>query len=119
MLKSDTEGDAKEVEFLAAWKDAVNATGKILYSVKAPSVAAATDKNDLRPDFDAIEQYMRTTPGDHIFLIAVIQFFSYSGIEDICAELDIQVPRLTDLGWSLNDEKKQILFRLINSYGGW
>lgn len=119
MLEPVGRNIENEHDFLAAWKAAINVTGKLLYNVRSPSVEAATDKNDLRPDFDAIEQFIRTTPGDHQFLIAVVQFFSYKGIEDICTELEIPMPNLTDLAWSLNADQKQILCRLINYYCGW
>ena len=105
-------------KFLAAWKAAVNATGVVLYKVRSPSVDAAADKNDLRPDFDAIEQYIKDEPGSHFFLIAVLQFYSFKTIEDLCGEFDMLVPRLPHLS-TLSVEQQNILNQLINSYDGW
>lgn len=110
---------ASESQFLAAWKDAVKLSGVILFDIRAVSVDAATDKNDLRPDWNAIEAYMTSEPyNNHYFLIAVLQFFSYSGIEDICNSVELSVPRLPDLA-SLDNDQRDIIYRLIETYDGW
>ena len=104
--------------YLAAWKEAVNQLGAELFTVRSQSVEEATNRNDLRPDPDAIEHYVNSTPGDHFFLFAVVSFFSYSMIEGIFEEADRWMPKLPDYHY-LSDAQKKILYTLIENHEAW
>ena len=104
--------------FLEAWKEAVQQLGPELFTVKSQTVDSATDRNDLRPDPEAIEHFIKSTPGDHFFLFAVVSFFSYSMIEDIFAEADRWMPKMPDYKY-LTDKQRNILFTLIENHEAW
>jgi hypothetical protein len=101
--------------FLEAWKAAVKQLGPELFSVTSLTVDNATDRNDLRPDPEAITRHVMSSPENHHFLFAVVSFFSRSMIEDIFQEADRRMPALPDYRF-LNDTQRKILFTLIENY---
>jgi len=104
--------------FLEAWKEAVQQLGPELFTVKSQTVDSATDRNDLRPDPEAIEHYVNNTPGDHFFLFAVVSFFSYSMIEKIFENAERWMPKMPDYHY-LSDTERKILFTLIENHEAW
>ena len=105
--------------FLAAWKRAVGIIGPEYFHCREPGdCAAATCREQLRPDTDAIERYLGVcSVGQGLFIGAVVSFFNgdwgaeicsgfgYSGIGDIANRLD-----LVEL---------EIIAELMMSHTGW
>ena len=108
----------KTALFLKTWKIAVQQLSSKLFDVRSPTVQAADSREDLRPDPEAIEHYVNSTPGEHLFLFAVITFFSYSLIEDIFERAELRSPRLYEYA-TLTDTQRQLIYSLIESYEGW
>ena len=104
--------------FLKSWKAAINQLGPELFHVRSATVDGATDREELRPNPEAIERYVNTEHGHHYFLFSVISFFSHALIEDIFATAGIHCPRLPDLH-HLDATEREILYLLIESYEGW
>lgn len=105
----------QQQQFLKSWKVAVKKIGPHLFTVTAASVDAATHRNELRPDIEAIEQYVQTTINDHhYFLFMVISFFSFTTIEDIFRRARIGFPRIIDLQF-LDETERMIVYSLIEN----
>ena len=106
-------------EFLQAWKDGVQLIGPHFFRVAVPSVAAATNKNQLRPDWDVIPQTIGVlSSGQRRFLLAMLQFYNAGAVQDYCAEHQINPPSMVDLAL-LDRDHLDILVRLLESYAGW
>jgi len=104
--------------FLAAWKEAVIELGPDLFNVRSRSVEDAKHRDDLRPDPESIEHFIKSTQGDHFFLFAVVSFFSYSMIENIFEDADKWMPKMPDYKY-LTDAQRNILFTLIKNHEAW
>ena len=63
-MNSDIDEEKKAQQFLKSWKVAAKKLGPELFTVKSASVDVATDRNDIRPNPEAIEQYFNNNP-DH------------------------------------------------------
>ena len=61
-------------DFWKHGKRPCNSSGPELFTVNSQTVDSATDRNDLRPEPEAIEHYVNNTLGDHYFLFAVVSF---------------------------------------------
>ena len=85
--------------FLEAWKEAVQQLGPELFTVISQTVDSATDRNDLRPDPEAITRQVMNTPENYHFLFAVVSFFSHSMIEDIFQTADRRMPALRTIAF--------------------
>lgn len=113
------KGDERSAQFLQAWIDGVDLIGTAHFRVRSESAQSATDKNDLRPDFEIMKTTMQgLSGGQRRFLIAMCQFFSDSGTIDLCSQLSIDMPSMADLAL-LDDRHRSVLLRLLDSYTGW
>lgn len=109
----------RRTTFLVAWKDGVELIGASYFNVESDSVAQATDRDQLRPDFETIQRALPgMSSGQQRFLIALCQFFSDTGIAELCREAEISVPSLADLAL-LDRARRSVITRLIDSYTGW
>ena len=112
-------GRQRPVFFLEAWKEAVQLAGEQHVHVQAEAVDAATDKDQLRPDIDAIAESIGVlSDGERRFLLAIFQFFNDQALYDFCEERELTVPSLADLAL-LDDKHRQVITRLLHSYSGW
>lgn len=108
-----------QTAFLDAWKDGIALIGETHFVITSSSVVEANDKFQLCPDFEILRQSLGVlSGGERRFLIGMCQFYSDSGVANLCHQLGINIPSLADL--ALLDEKhRSILVRLLNSYTGW
>ena len=110
---------ARPAEFLAVWKAGVERIGPEYFRISASSIAAATDRAEMTPNFDVIEHALPgLSRGQRRFLIAMCQFYADSTINAICEENGVDVPTHVDLVL-LDDDMRSILVRLLNAYTGW
>lgn len=110
---------ANTQHFLEAWQDAVRLVGTDLFNINTESVEAATDKNQLTPNFEAVTRALGVmSGGERRFLIALYQFYNDRDILEYCREQEITTPSMSDLA-ILDDEHLSILTRLLHSYTGW
>jgi len=99
--------------FLKTWKVAVNQIGPELFAVKSATVDAATHKDELCPDFNAIAEHVHTCINDHhYFLFIVVSFFSFVEVEKIFSDAGIGFPRVIDLQL-LDDTERMIIYSLV------
>ena len=117
-MNSDIDEEKKAQQFLKSWKVAAKKLGPELFTVKAANVDVATDRNDIRPNPEAIEQYINNNPNHHYFLFLVVSFFSYSMIEDMFAEAGIGFPRIVDYQF-LDETERMIIYSLIENFEDW
>ena len=109
----EKEEKRRSVQFLKTWKIAVNMIGPALFTVTALSVESATDLRQLRPDMEAIMQYLMEddTPA-HQFLFMVLSFYDFMGIEEIYESTGHMIPRIIDLQF-LTDTERMIIYALV------
>ena len=86
--------------------------------MKSATVDEGADRNDIRPNPEAIERYVNNNPGHHYFLFLVVSFFSYSMVEDIFAEAVIGFPRIVDYQF-LDETERMIIYSLIEIFESW
>ena len=106
-------------KFLAAWIDGVQLAGKHFFKVRSDTVESATDKDDLRPDLEAITSSLGViSPGERVFVLSMYQFFSDSTVRNLCVEYEFEFPTLADIA-NLDVSHRTVISRLIESYYGW
>jgi len=109
----DAEEQERSAQFLKVWKIAVNMIGPALFKVTSPSVEAATDHRQLRPDMEAIRQHLlKNDMPVHQFLFMVVSFYNFMEIEEVFESADQIIPRIIDLQF-LNDTERMIIYALV------
>jgi hypothetical protein len=109
----DAEEQERSAQFLKVWKIAVNMIGPALFKVTSPSVEAATDHRQLRPDMEAIRQHLLENDMPvHQFLFMVVSFYNFIEIETLFCSTGNMIPNVIDLQF-LNDTERMIIYALV------
>lgn len=111
------EEKEKPSHFLTVWKKAIKLIGEDFFIIKS-SVEEATDKWDLKPDYDAIKRNLfAKSTGQSLFLVALLSFYNREDGQDLLIQLGY--PNFVDIFSRLEKEHVEILMALINYYQGW
>lgn len=87
----------------------VELVGSDYFQMTSASVAEATDKFQLRPDFGVIAHSLPALSGGQCrFMIAMCQFYSDSEIASICRNTGVDHPSLADLAL-LEDQHRAVI----------
>jgi hypothetical protein len=116
----EAEADAiqRPGRFLAAWKRGVEIAGTHYFRIEAESVAAAADKNQLRPNMRAIRSALGViSRGEGAFLAAMYSFFNADDGQKLLIEAGF--PNICDLAAKLDKERAEVIAELFLSYAGW
>lgn len=109
--------------FLSAWKRAVALAGFSYFGDGTPTgCALATDKNQLRPNWDAIEPaFPSMTDAEQVFLAHMLTFFnSSSGGWPIAKYLSgLPNASLGHAASTLDQSRRDALAALLVTYRGW
>ncbi len=106
----------KPALFLAAWKEAIEMAGEEYFKLQC-NVDEATDKNQLCPNFDMIKNSLfRLSTGQAQFLAALYSFYNDQDGQKLLEALNR--PNHLDLCF-LDDDRLDIITRLLLSYNGW
>ncbi len=110
--------DAPE-RFLNAWKKAVELIGPHYFHCQAPEeCAAATHREQLRPDTEAIEHYLGVCSiGQGVFIGAVVSFFNGDWGAEICNGFGYS--GLGDVANRLDLNELEIIIEMMLSHTGW
>jgi hypothetical protein len=109
----EAEEQDRSAQFLKVWKLAVNMIGAGLFKVTSPSVEAATDHRQLRPDIEAIRAYLlKNDMPVHQFLFMVVSFYDFMEIEALFHSTGNIIPNVIDLQF-LNDTERMIIYALV------
>lgn len=113
-------GDDGEARFLAAWKRAVMVCPR-LFHCDAPSIATATDKEQLRPNWEAVEGFLRSKPEPWLckFIMSACSFYNDEWMKEWAKRLRLPRTPIGDLAIKLDMEHREILAALLTSYRGW
>ena len=106
-------------QFLTAWKKAVLIIGTMYFhSESNQAVESATHREQLRPDYEAIERYLSVcSVGQGIFIGAVISFFNGDWGADICGGFGFS--GIGDVANRLDLNELEIIVELMLSHTGW
>lgn len=108
----------RERRFLEAWKRGVLLAGPGCFKVKAPTVEAATHKQQLEPDWDFIEASLTVrSRGEAAFLAAMCSFYNAEWGQTLLVRACY--PNLCDLAAKLDAPYAQIIAELFLNYPGW
>lgn len=120
-------GVRNERLFLNAWKRGVELAGPQYFTCRpqfgetlepASSVAEATDRDQLAPDYEFIcETIGVLSAGQRKFLAAMCSFYNASWGGDLLREQGVN--GLADLSATLDPEHRQVIADLLVSYSGW
>lgn len=108
-----------ERRFLGAWKRGVELAGKGYFHVRSDSVAEASDKDDLRPDWEHIKAVIGgLSHGEQVFLASMYSFFNAEDgqlLFDMLAEPanPCAIARILDA------DRAQVIADLLITYRGW
>jgi hypothetical protein len=107
----------KHVRFLAAWKEGVAFLGADLFG--PGSIETARDKDELRPQADAVEAvFASESGGEEQFLAAMVSFYDPAWGEELVARIDC-LKSVCGLTYNLDPECTRILCELLLNYEGW
>lgn len=109
--------------FLLAWKASVVLAGFDYFGDGTPTgCAMATDKNQLRPHWDAIESaFPNLTEAEQIFLANVLTFYNSERSGWPIAKYLVALPNVS-LGHAaarLDQSRREALAQLLCTYQGW
>jgi hypothetical protein len=112
--------DDGEDRFLATWKRAVKVCPR-LFHCDAPSIDEATQKEQLRPNRDAVEGFLRSKPEPWLrkFIMSACSFYSDEWMKDWAKRMRLPRTPIGDLAIKLDMEHREILAALLTSYPGW
>jgi len=112
------DSDQRAERFLAAWKRGVAFAGESYFLVETPSVAEASHRNQLRPNYALVEDAVgRVSSGQGAFLAAMYSFFNAEDGQRLLARAGY--PNLCDLAAKLEGEHAEIVAELFLNYHGW
>ena len=111
------------VYFLAAWKKAIALAGEHLFThhsdYPAPDrIDQATDKWQLIPNYEVINNYLKTASTGEALFIAVLYSF-YNGDDGWKMYQDLGYRGLGDIAYRLEYEELQIVTELMRYHTGW
>lgn len=110
--------DARGI-FLDTWKVAVRLAGPQFFSITAESIDTANDKQQLRPDVEAIKQDAGVlSGGERRFLFALVSFFNHEIADELWGAYG-ETGNPGELAQQLDRHRAQIITDLMLSYGGW
>ena len=113
-----TDYRERERRFLEVWKQGVALAGQDCFKVSAPSVEDATDKRQLEPDWDFIEEtLMVRSRGEAAFLAAMCSFYNPEWGQSLLVRAGY--PNLCDLAAKLDAPRAKVIAALFVSYPGW
>ena len=115
---SSNDPDRRAERFLAAWKRGVALAGESYFLVETPSVAEATHRNQLRPDYATVEDAIgRISAGQGAFLAAMDSFFNAEDGQRLLARAGY--PNICDLAAKLEGAHAEVVAELFLNYHGW
>ncbi len=109
--------------FLEAWKKAVMLAGEHLFTAHhdytaTASIDAATDKWQLIPNYEAINQYLGVaSTGEALFVATLYSFYNSAGGDAMCRDLGYQ--GIGDVAYRLEHEQLIIVTDLMLYHTGW
>ena len=105
--------------FLSAWKQAVLIIGPQYFHCDSTEVVkSAKQREQLRPDHEAIERYLSVcSVGQGIFIGSVISFFNGDWGADICSGFGFS--GIGDIANRLDLNELEIVVELMLSHTGW
>ncbi|MEJ2405359.1 MAG: hypothetical protein P8171_13870 [Candidatus Thiodiazotropha sp.] len=104
--------------FLDAWKRGIALIGPRFFEVKSTSFESATDKNELRPDWNVIEESLGVlSRGEAAFLAAMYSFYNAECGQKLLTEAGF--PNICDIASRLDREQSEVIAELFLTYGGW
>lgn len=110
--------DQRAERFLVAWKRGVVLAGESYFLVETPSVAEASHRNQLRPNYALVEDAVgRVSSGQGAFLAAMYSFFNAEDGQRLLARAGY--PNICDLAAKLEGEHAVIVAELFINYHGW
>jgi len=106
-------------QFLTAWKKAALIIGPQFFHCESKeAIDAATHRDQLRPDHEAIERYLGVCSiGQGIFIGAVVSFFNGDWGADICSGFGYS--GIGDVANRLDLDELEIVVELMLSHTGW
>jgi hypothetical protein len=88
------------------------------FEVDAVSFASATDKNDLKPDWEYIEESLGVlSSGEAAFLSGMCSFYNAEWGQKLLTEVGF--PNICDLASKLDREHAEVVAELFLTYSGW
>jgi len=109
--------------FFASWKSAVALAGFEYFGDGTPTgCALATDKNQLRPRWDAIEAaFPSLTEAEQIFLANMLTFFNSERVGLPISKYLATLPNVSvgHAAARLDQARRQALAQLLCAYEGW
>lgn len=110
--------DARDI-FLATWKVAVRTAGPAFFQVTTDTIDAATDKNQLRPDIQAIKDNAGVlSGGERRFLFALVSFYNRKVAQGLNHDYG-ESGNVGELAAQLDRDRLHLITDLMLSYGGW
>lgn len=121
MLGAQEQATQASERFLAAWKRAVVIIGPAYFQVRSVSVEGATDKWDLEPHWDAINNLVRSpiSPGERTFIAACCSFYNSEWGQELLGIAGEDRLNICDIASTLDDERQEIVAELFLNYRGW
>jgi hypothetical protein len=114
------EAEASEWLFLDAWKRGVALAGEEYFLVTCSDLSEATDKNELRPNWELIEQTIGVlSSGQGVFLAAMCSFFNPQWGQSLLAGLGEHRINICDVASALDTEHREVIADLFRHYQGW
>jgi hypothetical protein len=118
LAEARADAIARPPRFLAAWKRGVKLAGAQYFHVRAISVEAATDKNELKPNRQAIQDAIdEISRGQGAFLAAMYSFYNCNDGQELLIQAGY--PNICDLAAKLDKDHAEIISELFLSYAGW
>ena len=119
MAASILDEQEQNALFLEGWKAGVQIVGTRFFDVQAASIEAATDKEQLRPDCQAVEQDSGAlSHGERVFLYALCAFFNREWAAELAARYG-ETGNVGELAVHLDSMRLQVITQLLTSYRGW
>ena len=110
--------EQRPARFLAAWKRGVRLAGERCFDITAVSVDRATDKDQLRPNWDYVEVHLLDrSRGEAAFLAALCAFFNSHWGQVLLERAGC--PNVCDLAGTLDAERSAVVTELFLNYQGW
>lgn len=104
--------------FLEAWKRGIALIGPRFFDIKASSFESATDKNELRPDWNHIEKSIGAlSRGEAAFLAAMCSFYNAEWGQQLLT--DAGYPSICDIASKLDTDQAEVIAELFLTYAGW
>lgn len=113
--------DDAEERFLAAWKRGIKLAGRDLFHIQAADLASADRKEQLPPNWEAVEAYIRGACSDaeRLFLMEMCSFYNNEWMEDQKAALKLHRSSFCRAAYQLDQDRINVLADLLTAYRGW